>query len=239
MSNSFGYRKDGRTDQEFARSLKVGTWAEREIMEILRKQEQEYGRRFEFQDNGVDNSGELIREDSGRSKQDYQEPDFSNVVWERYDLDHAKLEVKTHKAWPSDKGHIKVGSLKGCVEHGAGILMADPNGFLLFRPEGFARVLREAEYIAEWSGGGKKPAYRYTAEKVKGWVKSGDVVREEWDSTRKPLVEDVFRRVEAEKQQSRGGLKRSREHQNGPGPVSRPHGRIDFSHPSKKPSDGQ
>ena len=168
-------RRDHRDERAFARDIKKGTDVEHAIMRLLCVADPD----MTYEDCGVDSSGEVIQDDPNNQLPDFELPDYRRVRSRMLDIDGSYLEVKTHPLWHKKPvGHVKLGSLRGCLDVEAHLLMADMDGFYMFRPEALAAMVKEGVRIARWGGGGGKPAMQYNAELLKRW----DVVRHEWPS---------------------------------------------------------
>ena len=172
---SLCYRRDHRDEATFAHDIREGTMAEHTLMKLLAEADPS----MSYAEAGVDASGDVIDDDT--SVADFQRPDYKEVTSLLLGLDGAHLEVKTHPRWHRmGTGHIKLGSIHGCVEHEAHLLMADMDGCLLFSPSAMGTLLREGVRVRRWAGGGGKPAMQYDVDKVDTWIERGVVTRLEW-----------------------------------------------------------
>lgn len=61
---SYEFRRDNRTDEEFAEDIKHTTRKERFLVELFKKEMEGRGHTVEIEDNGVDNTGEIVMEGS-------------------------------------------------------------------------------------------------------------------------------------------------------------------------------
>lgn len=179
---SLQHRRDHRDEDAFARDIKKGTAVEHAIMQLLCEADPS----MTYEDCGVDSSGEVIQDkekDPSASMPDFELPDYCQVTSQLLGTANVHLEVKTHPLWHKKPvGHIKLGSLRGCLDVGAFLLMADMDGFYLFSPTGLLSLVREGTRIARWSGGGGKPAMQYTDVMLVKWSEEegSSVVRRPW-----------------------------------------------------------
>ena len=61
MNRSLDYRKDKRTKKQFKKDIKHHTTKEACLIEIFQKEVEDLGHKIEVADNGVDNSGDLVK----------------------------------------------------------------------------------------------------------------------------------------------------------------------------------
>lgn len=108
---SFDYRKDGRTEEEFAADIKRRSIKEKFLINLFEKELAFRGKPVIISDNGIDNSGELMK---GKitACPDYliEYPPFSFM-----------LDVKN--SYVSTKCTFKVSNLRHYVKNRAGILL--------------------------------------------------------------------------------------------------------------------
>lgn len=106
------WRKDWRTDEEFAKDILDGHKAERDIIERYRLiLEQQLGRSVTVENNGVDNSGKPLPLKDVNTKADFI-------------VDGKLLEVKFIKRLDSEF-RFKVGHLNSYIKQGAPVLLVN------------------------------------------------------------------------------------------------------------------
>jgi hypothetical protein len=128
------YRKDWRTDDEFAKDILEGHKAEREIIEKyanhLRKK---YNIEVTIEDNGTDNSGKVVEESQVNTKADYI-------------LNGTLIEVKFINNQATEF-RFKKDQIKSYIKQGATILLVngwktDNPTFTIIKPDKLQEITR-------------------------------------------------------------------------------------------------
>ena len=124
---TYKFRKDNRTEKKFKQDIKKRAWKQVELMELFDKEMKRLCVNFDYRDNGVDNTGHVIKSSSTMGNADYQ-ASFLNKPF-------INLEIKATPVLT--KASFKKHSLKSCIKNGYTILLfinskfppapADPN----------------------------------------------------------------------------------------------------------------
>jgi len=113
MSNkkSYSYRKDVRTDAEFKRDINSRSKKEKFLVDVFTKELEFRGSTVEMIDNGVDNSGKVIKGNTTTAA------DYLATI------DGEKVELEVKNSPVEHKCTFKVFLLEKYVEAGASILL--------------------------------------------------------------------------------------------------------------------
>lgn len=115
--------KMGRTPEVFSNDIKRQSHKEHALMEIWRADLMSRGHVCEYEDMGVDNSGQFVR-----SSKDMSKPDFLVTIDDTTDPHDMKNGPVIYKAT------FKTGELKRAIEHDANIILFIGTGFLDKKP---------------------------------------------------------------------------------------------------------
>lgn len=133
-------RMDNRTYEEFDRDIRVGHEIERVLAEVLGIDfTVEFGYEIRVEDNGVDNSGGVIRDGSGR---DFSSPDFRFHFESRTKL----IEIKTA---PEKTAYytFKTGSLIKAVRLGSEVIVCRLGFYDVFDAKACAWLLKNLKTV--------------------------------------------------------------------------------------------
>jgi len=159
-TSSYLHRRDYRSDAEFQRDISSRSKKEKFLIQTFKKEMKYRGHAIEVRDNGVDNSGKVIRGNTTCAA------DYAAII----DGDDKLLEVKN--SFVGHKCTFKVYNLQKYVEAGASILLFYNTGninynignmdydearWAIISPEAIARMLedKKEDYYAEPKFGGK------------------------------------------------------------------------------------
>jgi hypothetical protein len=152
------HRKDWRTDEQFARDIKVGNDTEREIIERFATHlRRTYDCPVKIEDNGVDNTGRPLRQSEVTTSADFK-------------VNGMLVEVKFINPL-SQNFRFKSGHLDSCIRQGAIVLFV--NGWQTPRPEFVLmddkqlRKIRETVVPREYEPWGYKLCYFLTRDMFK------------------------------------------------------------------------
>ncbi len=120
------HRQDGRTKKQFMKDIREYTRKEKLWAEIFKLELEYNNNRVTFEDNGVDNSGKLVKKACSK-------PDYTFHINNKKRL----IEIKTYNfdspQFTQKFLTYKVSSLKACQQ--AYILTVNKDWYLIFNPE--------------------------------------------------------------------------------------------------------
>lgn len=163
---------DDRTRAEFAKDISQFTNVERHLGNALRIDFDERGMKCLQHEYGVDNSGKVIE-----GNLDNFNPD---KIFSFEDGSSQKIEIKSLPDYCWKHFTFKVSALKGCLHHGAKILVGRRNDYFLLLPESFEWMLGNLEVKTDYKGWGGKRCVRLKIGGVFNLVRGGLIEHEEW-----------------------------------------------------------
>jgi hypothetical protein len=152
MISSLEYRMDDRTPDEFKRYIELGHAKERIYIrafnvDLLARGFQTCG----YRDNGVDNSGRVIKGPLGNCNADYK-------IWGITSTDDP-WEIKVNTEWPKYMTY-KLSNLEAYIAQNARILSPNTAGYYILSVPAMQTIMQECTCRFDHSGFKKKWAYR-------------------------------------------------------------------------------
>lgn len=146
------YRQDKRNDEDFSKDIKNCTSIERKLMElyVANLNKQKRCNYYTFEDSGVDNSGDLIKEDKNVNTN----ADF--ILHNLAKNTSYKIEIKFSRK-NVEKFHLKTGQLLSYIEQNCCIIMFmdiyGENRYTIVKPSDMKDIIDHCQSVYLW---GKK-----------------------------------------------------------------------------------
>ena len=169
MSSSLDFRRDVRSTEQFQKDVKDATFRERLLVNDWIDEMAKRGFKVTAEDNGIDNSGELVEQSDCR-------PDYKVTCGKKSALFEVKQNVYSHKQT------FKVYDLQQYIKMGAKILLfygigtnaeiTSDSRWAIIKPEAMQRMLAELPHEDGGAKWGNKTVVILYKEKYPDYFQS-------------------------------------------------------------------
>ena len=176
---SYKYRKDNRTDEQFKKDILDHSVAEKESSKIIKSYfEEVLDMRVLIEDNGIDNSGEIIKKKKISSTADYLFV-FANGQ-------KRLLEIKNHSE-KYDFLTLKKNQLEKYIKEDATVVIFREN-YMLLIPSDTLQIIKETYTPKIYGCYGGKEGYRLFAGDINDFISSGKIENHVFSETIRDMV---------------------------------------------------